>query len=373
MSRKDKLKAPFYGVSDVGEEVACPYRLERGISSPPSYMAQLALGTIGGFSQYGPEDKVAWAFYISYKGINFEVRDWKRSSWTIEANEGTPGAIAAGQELRRKVEAVARNLDKVLAESLKQKARETEFALNNSYPKIRATYEYFREKAKAASSEIEGEAPSSSQNALLYSGAAGVLNSWLKKDTERVLNAYAMVAFYYSAMEVLFDVLYTVGDRREDFWSFRELTWRERFVTVLPVEDKPVLERIYSRLLSCKRNFRDQILHGMGGEANVLVHHTDVGLVPISYEYLTQSAHYTAVSKDVRLANEAIQAFDDFDSYLEKDARLSRCLAYAKSGMIIPFYGEQLRTLKQALDSPADFQEWLHDEEDYSDYLDEQF
>ncbi len=250
----------------------------------------------------------------------------------------------------------------------------SEFALNNSYPKIRGAYEHFRDRTKHFSSAVASEEQRRSSNASLHVGEfVDSLNRVAKNQSEQVLNAYAMVTFYFSAMEVLFDTLYALGDRTVDFRSFRNLTWNERFLTVLPIKSKPELQKMYKKLLACKRNFRDKILHGLGGEENFLVFLDGIGLVPISYEFLTQSAHYTPVYGDVPLADEAVQVFDDFDRYLEEDDRLSRCVAYAESGMIIPFHGEQLDSLRTALNSPADFQEWLQEELEYQDYLADQW
>src|SRR5215207_4164472 len=113
----DRLRAAFHGVADIGNEASCPVRIEDKIFSPPSYMVRLVLRA-GGFAEYGPEDKVAWLFYLRYKDVNFEVRDWKMSTWTIEADQGSPKALEAANELKRKILNAAQLVNRVLQQDL---------------------------------------------------------------------------------------------------------------------------------------------------------------------------------------------------------------------------------------------------------------
>ncbi len=85
MSLSKRLNAIFYGATDVGDEVHCPVRVETKIFPPPSYMVRLVLRE-GGFTEYGPMDKIAWSYFLRYKGFDFEVRDWKNTTWTIEVD-----------------------------------------------------------------------------------------------------------------------------------------------------------------------------------------------------------------------------------------------------------------------------------------------
>jgi hypothetical protein len=358
---KQELKAAFYGVSDIGHQVNCPFRIKSGIFPPPSYMAKLTLFLVGNFTNCGGSDKAEWSTFVSYEDTDFEIRDWKHSTWTIEASEDSDKARAAGQKLEKKISRVAARLDKALSKELEENISTAEFMLNNPYGKIRYAYQWFRERAKELA-----EAPSQDTGESTPTVLAHLLNP--PNLTERVVHGYAMAGFYYSSLEFLLNVFYAFGDRNLDFLTFRKNSWQERFLAVLPVAGRPDLARIYEKLLHLKTNFRDELFHGFGGAENLLVNLPGVGLVPISYEALTRSIHFSSLSMDVSFVDEALRAFDEFDAWLRNNPPWSCYVEYAESGFEIPFYGKRLEEIKRAVEYPDDFSEWIDIEAAYRAY-----
>jgi len=358
---KQKLKAAFHGVSDIGHRVDCPFRIKSGILAPPSYMTKLALFLIGDFTDCGGGDKVEWSTFVNYEDTNFEIRDWKRSSWTIEASKDSDQARAAGQKLEKKISRVAARLDKALSKELEASISTAEFMLNNPYVKIRYAYEWFRERARKIT-----ETPPQNQRELTPTTLAHLLNP--PGLTERVLHGYAMAGFYYSSLEFLLNVFYAFSDRNLDFLTFRKSSWQERFLAILPVADKPDLARIYEKLLHLKTDFRDELFHGFGGAENLLVNLPGIGLVPISYEASTRSIHFSSLTMDASFVDAAVQTFDEFDVWLQNNLPWSCYVEYAESGFEIPFYGKGLEEIKRVVEHPDDFSEWLDEEAVYRDY-----
>jgi len=124
--------------------------------------------------------------------------------------------------------------------------------------KVRITYEHF--KVEYVCNE-----------ALPQSGVSlgEQLAAAAESMSRRGYNGCAAVAFYFSAVEVLLDVFYAFGNKDVDYETFKkgsEWDWKKRFKHVLPVSTCGELASIYERLLKIKRNIRDRVLHGMGGE-----------------------------------------------------------------------------------------------------------
>jgi hypothetical protein len=367
---KRKLKAVFHGVTDTNAWVDCPHTIESGISSPPSYMVKLALFFIGEFSHCGTGDKTEWIAQVNYKDVNFEIRDWKGATWTIRTDRETPKTRATAKELKRKIESVASQIDKELSEELKHDVAEGKFLLNNPYPKIRYAYEWFRQKTCASA-----DSSASEQKELRDKGL--VIQPLIVPKENKSLYGYAMVGFYYSSLEFLFNVFYVLGDRRFDadfqglppgerFYKFRTRSWKERFAAVLPIGQYPALSRLYERLLHVKMDLRDELFHGFDGDENLLVPLHGVGLVPVSYESLTRSVHFSPVFADTAFIDRAMEVFESFDSWLESNPPWACYVRYAESGFEIPFSGKRLREIRSATEAGLEaLEEWLDDEAAY--------
>lgn len=300
-----------------------------------------------------------------------EIYDWKKTSWSIEVNENTPDALKAGNKLKGKIIRVTKLLDATLSEELRLKVDQGNFLLNNPYPKIRHIYEWYRGNYLSVEPTLN---PSN--------GSSWGLGKYFTQRSEKAFFGYAAIGFFYATMEFLFKVFYAFGDmdshpklldmdkrERYPYFNSNSRSWKEKFQMVLPIVGNPELSAIYKNLLRFKRDLRDDLFHGFGDSENYLVELEGIGLVPISYENLTQSVHYSHSSSDVEFIYEALQTFDEFDQWLKANLPWSCYIIYAESGLEIPFYGERLQEIKNALLSPNTFEKWLQNELDYRDYL----
>jgi hypothetical protein len=104
-----------------------------------------------------------------------------------------------------------------------------------------------------------------------------------KLELERIAsyNACAMIAFFFSYTDLIFDILFALSlHPTMSFQEFRLRSWRERFNIVLPMAQNRHLSQMYQQLLRMKQIWRDVPLHGFGGNAALLVPVPGLGLIP---------------------------------------------------------------------------------------------
>jgi len=116
---KASIALPLHGIESLDSPIGCPVRIEDKIWKPPSYMVRLAL-SVAGFRVGWPDEKVTWSSFMRYKDVGFEVRDWKRSTWTIEADRADAEALEVAAELRKKIVTACSILDRQLTVLRKQ-------------------------------------------------------------------------------------------------------------------------------------------------------------------------------------------------------------------------------------------------------------
>jgi len=336
-------------------------------------MVELVLELGCGFEVYRQWDKSAWQVYVRYKGFAFALTDWKRGSWSISSDAHNGDARAAAKELRKKVTAAAKLLDKLIADYGRGQIAKGEFYVHNNYGKIRGAFEHFRDLVRQAATKnhtlSDGEGESFRVDHL-----SRRLNEIVKADRALAHNGYAMVGLYFSSLEVLFDVMFALsGGTGEDYLAFRQGTWADRFKTVLPPGSSPELNKLYSRLLNLKRDFRDNIFHGLGGEESLLVRLEGKGLVPVSYESLTNALHYRPTTMDTDAVREALSLLDAFDGWLESNEPYSLYLDFVATGFEIPLHRESQEEIQAAMTSPGDFRNWLEEQSRRDDQLSEEY
>lgn len=355
----EKIRRIFHDVEDIGEPVACPVRIEDKIWSPPSYIVRLVLSMCG-LKIWGPDEKVTWTAFLRYKEVGFEVRDWKRTTWTIEVDSADKQAFDAAHELKRKIIGAAKILDDHLAAAFREEVKAGRFFIDNTYLKVRNTYEHFKVEY------VRNEA-------LPQSGVSlgEQLTAAAESVSRRGYNGCAAVAFYFSAVEVLLDVFYAFGNKDVDYETFQkgsEWDWKKRFKHVLPVSTCGELASIYERLLRIKRNIRDRVLHGMGGEESLLVSVPRLGLLPISYKHLDPMDGLGWFPLSNEAFSDVPAAFDEFDTWLSESQPWANQVLYAESMLAIPLFGRRRDEILQAMSEP-DFEDWIHSEQEYLDYL----
>jgi hypothetical protein len=195
-----------------------------------------------------------------------------------------------------------------------------------------------------------------------------MIASFRAPETNAALNGYAAAGFYYALLEVLFDVMYALGPRVIGFDEFRRLKWREKFTQVLPPKTDRTLKRLYDQLVRTKREFRDPVLHGLGGDVALLVEGpAGIGLVPVSYEALGRSMSFSTVEGDAERAKAALGVFRETDQWLETNPPACFALEFARSGFAIPFHSDRVAGVLLHMTDMEIFRKWLLDEANAED------
>jgi hypothetical protein len=350
-----KMTGPLHGIESLAEPIPCPVRIESGIWKPPSYMVRLML-SLAEFKVGWPGDKVTWTSYMRYGGTAFEVRDWKRSTWTIEADSEAAAALEVAAELKKKLCNACAILDHELVRLRKEEVDSGQFFLDNSYLKVRNAYEHFKAELLAKRTIPEGT-----------SNLGDRLNAAMRDMEARTYSGCAAVAFYFSALETILDIGYALGSQGVSYAEFRALPWQERMAHSLPVGSDAELGKIHGRLLRVKREIRDRVLHGLGGEQSILLPTPGIGLIPVSYQGTDPLSMISSVPLSEDTLQDVPSAFDDFDAWLASHEPWCEYVLLGESMLPIPLFGKRREEILKAMGD--DFEDWIHEQQEYQDYL----
>jgi hypothetical protein len=221
-----------------------------------------------------------------------------------------------------------------LEPELKKQVVAKNFALQNSHDHVRSLYGYFRcqvEDALHDLEEVNAREPTSSDEYVEK------FNQQLELERIASYNACAMIAFFFSYTDLIFDTLFALSFHSTmSFQEFRELSWRERFLIVLPVTQEHHLSQMYQQLLRTKQIWRDVPLHGFGGNAALLVPVPGLGLVPTSFESISTTVHFSHTPIREENARQALELLSSFDAWLAENERTRYAVLYTQSGLEIP-------------------------------------
>ena len=263
-------------------ELASP--LMAKLTDPPTYIVQMLLCSIAGFKS-SREDKATWAIEVEFEGVQFKVRDWKRSTWSICSTVDTPHIRETANALHRKLISAGSLMNQIMRPNLLQQVNNGQFYIKNSFSSARRPYEYFRDVLSAEllrltetpnkpiaeepnletdQSTVPEEIKNSGIKITLDRAFTDYVNKLIQLEEVISHNASAMIAFFFSYTELLFDVLFAFEENRGiTYLKFRQLDWAERFKTVLPVSTDHSLRSIYEQLLDIRRTTRNTLFHGL--------------------------------------------------------------------------------------------------------------
>ncbi|MFQ6060834.1 MAG: hypothetical protein ACE5KV_06030, partial [Thermoplasmata archaeon] len=378
----DDVEGPFYGASV----------FER-ISSPPSYLVFMALCVVGDFVTYRVEEKSAWQVFVTFQNSRFEISDWKKTSWGISCLEDSQENRETATKLRRKIQSACSILDRSLATYLQKEISKGDFFIHNVYHRVRGLFETFRDQTLETRMEIEKETDRSKTrefkesvekslkpvhvgNLLVHEDVvmSDFFTGLRRLERKELDNGTAMIAFYFSYLEFVFDVLFAFKDAKSyNYNGFRALDWSGRFKQVLDFSKDVELSNLYNELLGIRRTCRNVVLHGYADDSALLVPFPRFGLIPVRYSEFERSAHYSPFSIQRQDLDGAMETFSEFDKWLENHDESFFPIEYARSGLEIPVAEERVAEIKSNMTSREDFLDYLHRRAMYEDYLSEQY
>jgi hypothetical protein len=199
-------------------------------------------------------------------------------------------------------------------------------------------------------------------------------NQQLELERIASYNACAMIAFFFSYTDLIFDTLFALSLRSTmSFQEFRARSWRERFTLVLPVTQERQLSHMYQQLLRIKQTWRDVPLHGFGGNAALLVPVPGLGLIPTSFESTSTTVHFSHTPIREENARQVLALLSSFDAWLAENERTRYAVLYTQSGLEIPFSQVRVEEIRTWMSSPEAFKNALNNEKSYRQYLLDQY
>jgi hypothetical protein len=199
-------------------------------------------------------------------------------------------------------------------------------------------------------------------------------NQQLELERIASYNACAMIAFFFSYTDLIFDIIFAFSlHSTMSFQEFRARSWKERFLLVLPVAQDRSLSQMYRQLLHTKQMWRDVPLHGFGGHAALLVPVPGLGLIPTSFESISRTVHCSHIPVREQNAHQVLELLSSFDAWLAENEYTRYAVLYAQSGLEIPFSQKGVEAIRSWMSSPEAFQNALKNEKSYRQYLLDQY
>jgi len=371
-SAKEKIIKIFTGFNPVGDndyERSFEFQnISTGNYDPPAYIVRIILIELLGLPDYGPMEKVWWHTVFNYKNKTFLIRDYKFGSWSIEGETADELAQKIVSEIKKKIKIASNNLDKILYAHLKYYAQNGNFFIKNLSRSLSSIYYFYLQKTKDAIDDVRNlktSKVSKESNSLI----ADSWNENLKLTKTTFCYVYSMIHAFYSYLEFILDVIYAFEQPNIDFWEFRKKCWNDRFKMLFNLKIR-ALNKIYVKLLEYKNKYRNPLSHGLTNEISILVPLPASGLVPLSYQFLSNELYYGLMGmNDINIAEQIIETFSSFLDYMNKSEPYSYYLRYAEWGFEIPVNKKDVEKIKNRMTNMEDFEEYLKGEAAYTDTI----
>jgi len=336
--------------------------------NPPAYIVQILLLGILGFKNYGRMDKVLWHTYFRYKNRPFMIRDYKFGSWTVKGLGSDEEMVQLAKEIQNKIIKSSKVLDKVLYNELKSEVEKERFYLNNVYHKLFSIYDFYEEKVLDTIRECEKFEKDIKKPEKI---SDIVENFNIKLTYEKTISKYsfALILSFFSFLEFLLDVIYAFEQPNKKFFEFRKEKWNDRFKLVFSINKNKELKCLYDDLIIIKTNYRNPLAHGLTNEVNLLILLPYVGLVPLSYEYLSDKTYYGFVEIEKDDASKIIDTFRRLLKFVEDEEPYRFYILYLSYGFSIPINAQEISKIKKEMITYEEFKEYLEKRAFYEDMI----
>lgn len=129
------------------------------------------------------------------------------------------------------------------------------------------------------------------------------------------------------------------------------------------------LKEFYDKFVNIKKNYRNPLAHGLRSEVTLLVQLPYIGLVPLSYEYLSQKIYYGIAEIGKNAALKIINIFQSFLDCLENKEPYRFYMLYLDYGFAISMNKQEVLKVKEKMTTYEEFKEYLDEEAFYQDLL----
>lgn len=350
-----------------GEDEMSFENVSVGNSTPPAYIVAFLFLNVLGYEDFGPSDKVWWHTFFSYRGHVFLVRDYKFGTWSLESRHRNVSDEIVKQVVA-KIQSASKHADDLLERELRKEIAQENFWIENGYLWLRETYEFYLSEARDARDQLRmcvakrvyGKA--SVQD--MVQSVAQHIGDRRERETVLAYRAFPVFTSFFSLLEFVFDVFFAFQRPNTSFWEFRRQPWQDRLKAVVPLSSSSEFLKNYEKVIRIKSDFRNPLTHGLTSSTTLLVPVRFGGLVPMSYEHLTNT---NKISDSV--FSEAIDAFEFILSYFTKTEPFAYYMLYAEHGFSIPVEATKVAAIKAKMTSIEDFTNYLEFKRDYQDAI----
>lgn len=335
---------------------------------PPAYMVAFVFFNALGYRNYGEMiEKVWWHTYFTYKGCTFLVRDYKFGTWSLESKGDIAITKALVPEVMGKIRCASRYADRLLEKELRNQIDRGHFFINNGYGKLRRAYEFYLDEATSAMKAIDEFDASAATKKPAFHEIADHHNRRLHLENVLAFRAVPLMTSFFSLLEFLLDVFYAFQQPDMTFFEFRNKPWRDRLKEVVPVSLGSPFASVYGRISDFKGRYRDPLTHGLTNESSLLVAFPFAGLIPVSYEHLSNAVHFGFTQVMREAIAEMTSAFEGFLALLSEQEPYCYYILYVDYGFSVPMAKEVAASIRKEMTSYEGFEEWLQAKSMYQD------
>ena len=220
-----KLNSALHGIkpSEDKKPLEGAFNLIIGIDDPPSYYVFYTLLVGYQLQGYDAGEKSTWGTKIIYKGVQYVIRDWKRSTWSIETNDKSEKAKVFAEELRRKIETACKIFFKEIEKDFKILIKKNEIYIPNNAYKLKSIVEFYNKEITEHLEKYDSTIKCAKE-------IGDKLNAICKQDRELLNRTVASIAFFFSFIEFVLDACYAFKKGRDILYvEFRRKKFKDRF------------------------------------------------------------------------------------------------------------------------------------------------
>jgi hypothetical protein len=176
-----------------------------------------------------------------------------------------------------------------------------------------------------------------------------------------------LINTFFSLLEFLLDVFYAFQQPELSFFEYRNLSWQDRFKRTIPLQPGSDFTKNYERLVNIRSQYRNPFTHGLTNESSLLVPFSFAGLVPVSYEHLSNTVHYGLVQMSSNTVKEIITILSDFLDLIANEEPYCYYLLYLDYGFPVPIARQAVESIIKEMTDYEGFEQYLQGRSRYED------
>lgn len=338
--------------------------ISSGNSEPPVYIVSLLLNFLG-FKKYGGIEKVKWLTMMKFKGFVFELHDYKFGVWTIaglksDIKEDKNRMEKLADEIKAIFINSAPHFDKELNKALISNIKKNNFYFNNVYRKLYNYYNFYYKKVNNGLRRVEKVRLSTKKEQIKtpFGEMSSIILADRKTGEDIPYFTFALMNSFFSLLEFWLDIFVIFEKPSINFLDFKKKNWQDKFKLVFDISDAEI-KNIYGKLLDIKRKYRNPLSHGLNSEVSLLVAVPGEGLIPLSYEFLKETPHFSSMTIGIDKCKEAKDVFENFFSYIKKKVPYFYYFKYIENNFSIPRDEVNIEHIKSYMTSKKDFNDYI--------------